>query len=91
MAMISMWGIGLPLAYLFGIHFGLGLMGIWISFIADEWVRGILMYRRWRSRIWIQKGLHKCPKLRYEAGRFMLAKAVFSCHRALTGNVPANR
>ncbi|MGG3322704.1 hypothetical protein ABEQ76_01540, partial [Bacillus velezensis] len=34
-----------------------GLMGIWISFIADEWVRGILMYRRWRSRIWIQKGI----------------------------------
>jgi putative MATE family efflux protein len=57
MAMISMWGIGLPLAYLFGIHFGLGLMGIWISFIADEWVRGILMYRRWKSRIWIQKGI----------------------------------
>ncbi|MCC9021362.1 MATE family efflux transporter [Bacillus nakamurai] len=57
MAMISMWGIGLPLAYLFGIHFGLGLMGVWISFIADEWVRGILMYRRWRSRIWIQKGI----------------------------------
>ncbi len=57
MAIISMWGIGLPLAYLFGIHFGLGLMGIWISFIADEWVRGILMYRRWRSRIWIQKGI----------------------------------
>lgn len=56
MAMISMWGIGLPLAYLFGIHFGFGLMGVWISFIADEWVRGILMYRRWRSRIWVQKG-----------------------------------
>ncbi|MBY8912543.1 MATE family efflux transporter [Bacillus sp. YC2] len=57
MAMISMWGIGLPLAYLFGIYFGFGLMGVWISFIADEWVRGILMYRRWRSRIWIQKGI----------------------------------
>ncbi|MBU5264302.1 MATE family efflux transporter [Bacillus atrophaeus] len=57
MAMISMWGIGLPLAYLFGIHLGCGLAGVWISFIADEWVRGILMYRRWRSRIWIQKGM----------------------------------
>ncbi|MDU0156527.1 MATE family efflux transporter [Bacillus cabrialesii] len=57
MAMISMWGIGLPLAYLFGIHLGFGLAGVWISFIADEWVRGILMYRRWRSRIWIQKGM----------------------------------
>ncbi|MCI3194878.1 MATE family efflux transporter [Bacillus sp. HU-1818] len=57
MAMISMWGIGLPLAYLFGIHLGFGLAGVWISFIADEWIRGILMYRRWRSRIWIQKGI----------------------------------
>ncbi|MED1015542.1 MATE family efflux transporter [Bacillus atrophaeus] len=57
MAMISMWGIGLPLAYLFGIHLGFGLAGVWISFIADEWIRGILMYRRWRSRIWIQKGM----------------------------------
>ncbi|MBJ7896033.1 MATE family efflux transporter [Bacillus atrophaeus] len=57
MAMISMWGIGLPLAYLFGIHLGFGLAGVWLSFIADEWVRGILMYRRWRSRIWIQKGM----------------------------------
>ncbi|MDA1475961.1 MATE family efflux transporter [Bacillus changyiensis] len=57
MAIISMWGIGLPIAYIFGIHLNLGLAGIWFSFIADEWVRGILMYRRWRSKIWIEKGL----------------------------------
>ncbi|ALC80215.1 MULTISPECIES: MATE family efflux transporter [Bacillus] len=57
MAMLSMWGIGLPIAYLLGIHLGYGLAGIWISFIVDEWFRGILMYRRWRSRIWIKKGM----------------------------------
>ncbi|MGG3641128.1 MATE family efflux transporter [Bacillus gobiensis] len=57
MAMLSMWCIGLPIAYLLGIHLGYGLAGIWISFIVDEWFRGILMYRRWRSRIWIKKGM----------------------------------
>ncbi|KAB3539277.1 MATE family efflux transporter [Bacillus safensis] len=54
MAMISMWGIGLPIAYLLGIQLEMGLIGIWISFIVDEWVRGIFMYRRWRSRVWTE-------------------------------------
>ncbi|EIL83045.1 MATE family efflux transporter [Bacillus altitudinis] len=54
MAMISMWGIGLPIAYLLGIQLEMGLIGVWISFIVDEWVRGIFMYRRWRSREWTE-------------------------------------
>ncbi|MCY7578566.1 MULTISPECIES: MATE family efflux transporter [Bacillus] len=54
MAMISMWGIGLPIAYLLGIQLEMGLIGVWISFIVDEWVRGIFMYRRWRSRVWTE-------------------------------------
>jgi len=28
-------------------------IGIWISFIADEWVRGIFMFRRWRKQDWM--------------------------------------
>ncbi|WP_342495351.1 MATE family efflux transporter [Bacillus sp. FSL K6-0046] len=54
MAMISMWGIGIPIAYLLGIQLEMGLIGVWISFIVDEWVRGIFMYRRWRSRVWTE-------------------------------------
>lgn len=54
MAMISMWGIGLPIAYLLGIQLEMGLIGVWISFIVDEWIRGIFMYRRWRSRVWTE-------------------------------------
>ncbi|WP_404408656.1 MATE family efflux transporter [Jeotgalibacillus malaysiensis] len=52
---LSMWGVAVLFAYLLGIVFGLGLIGIWIAFILDEWLRGILMLRRWRSRIWMQK------------------------------------
>ncbi|WP_035179223.1 MATE family efflux transporter [Alkalihalobacterium bogoriense] len=49
---ISMWGVSVPIAYLLGIHLGYGLIGIWIAFIIDEWLRGILMLWRWRQGKW---------------------------------------
>jgi putative MATE family efflux protein len=52
MGVLSMWGIAVPVSYLLGIQFGLGLAGVWIAFIADEWFRGIVMYFRWKSRAW---------------------------------------
>jgi putative MATE family efflux protein len=55
MGIISMWGISVPIAYILGIHFDLGLVGIWIAFIADEWIRGIIMLYRWKSRAWMTK------------------------------------
>jgi Na+-driven multidrug efflux pump len=55
MGILSMWGVSVTLSYILGIWFGLGLIGIWISFIADEWLRGIIMLKRWRSKIWIHK------------------------------------
>ncbi len=52
-----MWGIGVTTAYLFGVHLGLGLFGIWLSFILDEWGRGLAVLWRWRSRAWQYKAL----------------------------------
>ncbi len=49
---LSMWGVSVPIAYVLGIHYDLGLVGVWIAFIADEWVRGIIMYYRWKSKAW---------------------------------------
>ncbi|MCM3719071.1 MATE family efflux transporter [Fictibacillus phosphorivorans] len=49
---ISMWGVSVTLAYLLGIIFDMGLAGIWIAFIADEWLRGLFMLARWRKRKW---------------------------------------
>ncbi|WP_079507476.1 MATE family efflux transporter [Mesobacillus jeotgali] len=57
MAFVSMWGISIPLAYILGIKMGFGLSGIWIAFIVDEWFRGIIMYIRWKSRVWEKKVL----------------------------------
>ena len=54
MAVLSMWFLWVPLAWLLGIKLGLGLAGIWISMITDEWVRGLLMHRRWKLRRWMK-------------------------------------
>lgn len=59
MGILSMWGVSVTLSYLLGIYFGLGLFGIWIAFIADEWLRGLLMLWRWKSRVWVTKSFVK--------------------------------
>ncbi|WP_025092714.1 MATE family efflux transporter [Bacillus safensis] len=55
----TMWGISVAFAWFFGIYLEWGLIGIWLGFIADEWIRGIFMLRRWRSKIWISKSFVK--------------------------------
>ncbi|GGK29901.1 putative transporter YisQ [Caldalkalibacillus thermarum] len=57
MALISMWGVSVPVAYLLGIQLGWGLVGIWIAYTTDEWLRGLVMLARWRSRKWEGKVL----------------------------------
>ncbi|NOV00738.1 MATE family efflux transporter [Paenibacillus sp. LMG 31457] len=59
MGVLSMWGVAVPLAYWLGIHMKMGLLGVWIAFAVDEWLRGLIMYLRWRSRVWESKALVK--------------------------------
>jgi putative MATE family efflux protein len=54
MAVLSMWCVWVPLAWLLAIKLGLGLVGVWIAMITDEWLRGLLMYRRWKTREWLK-------------------------------------
>ncbi|MBU9721845.1 MULTISPECIES: MATE family efflux transporter [Bacillaceae] len=49
---LSMWGVAVTVSYGAGVMLGLGLIGIWLAFILDEWIRGVLMLIRWRSRKW---------------------------------------
>lgn len=50
--MLSMWGIAVSLSYLLGVHYGLGLLGIWLAQGADEWLRGCFALRRWLMKPW---------------------------------------
>lgn len=40
-------------SWLLGVHFALGLAGVWIAYAADEWLRGLLMAWRWFGHGWV--------------------------------------
>ena len=48
-----MWGVWVPLSWLLGLKLGWGMPGIWCSMACDEWIRGLLMYWRWRTWKWL--------------------------------------
>ncbi len=68
---LCMWGIWVPFAWFLGLKLGLGLVGIWISMICDEWTRGMLMYNRWTRRKWMAAA----QRSRASAGIDALAEA----------------
>ncbi|WP_093073761.1 MATE family efflux transporter [Salisediminibacterium halotolerans] len=51
---LSMWGVAVSVSYTAGIWLGLGLVGVWLAMILDEWLRGLLMLWRWQSKKWEQ-------------------------------------
>lgn len=48
----SMVAISLPLGYFLVFTCNLGLVGVWLAIAADEWIRAVIMYFRWKSRKW---------------------------------------
>ena len=50
----SMWGVWVPLAWFLGLKLGWGVPGIWIAMTTDEWLRGMVMFRRWITRRWLK-------------------------------------
>jgi len=40
-------------SWLLGVGLGWGLTGVFIAYAADEWLRGLLMWRRWVSLRWV--------------------------------------
>ncbi|MFH5186899.1 MATE family efflux transporter [Paenibacillus sp. TAB 01] len=55
--MFTMVAMSLSLGYLFVFKLDLGLAGIWLAIAADEWMRAVIMYFRWKSRAWEKHGL----------------------------------
>ena len=48
----SQWIVGVGVAWLLGIHFGLGLVGVWIAFALDENLRALIFVIRWKQGGW---------------------------------------
>jgi Na+-driven multidrug efflux pump len=54
-ALISMFGIKVPLAYYLVFIQDIGLVGIFIAIAADELARGIFVFIRWTRKPWLNK------------------------------------
>jgi len=52
---VMQWLAGVVCGYLFGLTLGWGLIGMWIAFILDENIRGVIFIWRWRSMKWVKK------------------------------------
>ncbi|MEI8326225.1 MAG: MATE family efflux transporter, partial [Betaproteobacteria bacterium] len=40
-------------SWVLGVHFQLGLVGVWIAYAVDEWLRGLAMAARWFGHGWL--------------------------------------
>lgn len=52
LAIFSMWGLSVLIAYVLGVVLGMGLAGVWIGMAADEIFRGIVVFIRWIKGSW---------------------------------------
>lgn len=57
--LVVQWSVAVGFGYLFGIHWGWGLVGMWCAFLLDENLRGIIFVQRWNSMKWAKKGFVK--------------------------------
>lgn len=55
--LVFMMGVSLPVGYVLCFHFNLGILGVWIGFCADEFLRGMVNSYRWKSKKWQGKAL----------------------------------
>jgi putative MATE family efflux protein len=58
-SIVLVLGVG---SVVLGRHFG--LVGIWIAYAADEWIRGAIMFRRWNTHGWVSHAREIHQRLR---------------------------
>ncbi len=54
-SILSCWICSVLMCYVFTVVLKLGLIGCYLAFIMDEWVRGIFFLIRWKSKKWQYK------------------------------------
>jgi Na+-driven multidrug efflux pump len=57
--LVVQWSVAVGFGYLWGIHWGWGLIGMWCAFLLDENLRGLIFVRRWDSMKWAKKSFVK--------------------------------
>jgi putative MATE family efflux protein len=54
LALIVQWGIGLPLAYLLGVHLGYGLVGVWLAQGIFRVMQALGCAYLWKKKDWVK-------------------------------------
>lgn len=57
LSIIFAWVVAVGGSWLFGVHFGFGLPGLWAAMACDECIRALLFLLRWKSGAWRSKRL----------------------------------
>ena len=52
-------------SWFLGVYLDWGLVGVWIAYAADEWIRGLLMWRRWATLGWLPHARAAHRRLRH--------------------------
>lgn len=55
LGIFSMWGVSVLGGWFFGVHLGMGLVGIWWAMAADECLRAVIFLFRFGSGVWKKK------------------------------------
>ncbi|GAA0116546.1 MATE family efflux transporter [Clostridium senegalense] len=50
--LIGIWGLRVGIGYLFGVSLGFGLVGVWMAYVIDITIRGILLLKRFLNGKW---------------------------------------
>ncbi|HEX5127806.1 MAG TPA: MATE family efflux transporter, partial [Rhodocyclaceae bacterium] len=76
---VSVFVFGAGLGWLLGVHFGMGLPGVWIGYAADEWVRGLAVTARWIWLGWVPHARRAHRRIRVQRSGRALMKNAAAC------------
>lgn len=63
---ITMWGLGVTVGYGLGVWAGLGVAGVFLGTGTDEFIRGLIVMRRWYRKKWCGKAIVQSDKKEQE-------------------------
>ena len=55
--LLTMWGLGLTCGWAVGVKLAFGVAGIYCGTAADEFIRGLIVAKRWQSKAWCGKAV----------------------------------
>lgn len=56
---LTMWGFGVTVGYSLGVIVGIGVAGVFMGTATDEFLRGLIVMRRWQKQKWRGKSIVK--------------------------------